>query len=130
MTEEEILREIDRLCMEELPKEIRTINESYNDGIILEDFTKTTVQGGPYSWPYLKVSVTDGEYEEKDRILKRAVYNVTIEMVLPERRENWILLSRYREAVRAAIMSEGIKKFSYLKRFNWERNIIKISIAL
>ena len=114
--------------MEELPKEIRTINESYNDGIILEDFTKTTVQGGPYSWPYLKVSVTDGEYEEKDRILKRVVYNVTIEMVLPERRENWILLSRYREAIKS-MLSCGKEVDCNINNFRWMKNEMKIRIT-
>ena len=107
MTLENVLTEVDRILTDVLPDEIKKINEKYNDGILLRDFTGNTITKDNCSLPYLKVTCSSCEITEKDRILRNEVYSLKIEIMAAQQNEMWQIYSRYGEAIENAMNGEN-----------------------
>lgn len=88
------------LCRDVLPEYIEAVNELHNDGVIFPQFTDIVTENGNKMPPYMKLTITGGEYTEKDRIIETTVYTVELEFVLPKVLANCVAYMRYREAVR------------------------------
>ena len=102
-----MLTEVDRIIADVLPDEIKKINEKYNDGILLRDFTGNTITKENCSLPYLKVTCSSCEITEKDRILRNEVYSLKIEIMAAQQNEMWQIYSRYGEAIENAMNVEN-----------------------
>ncbi len=79
--EERILNEITDILMNDLPKVLLDLEEQSEDSIHLPPFRyaglKENIPPGT-GLPYAFVEIEDGEYTEKDRIVKNRIYRVVI----------------------------------------------------
>ena len=90
--EERILKEITDLLMNELPKVLLELEEQSEDSIRLPPFRYVGVEEDlpvGMGLPHAFVEIEEGEYTEKDRIVKNVIYRVRITVKLAEKRLIW-----------------------------------------
>lgn len=79
--EERILKEITDILMNDLPKVLLELEEQSEDSIRLPPFRYVGLEENlppGTGLPYAFVEIEEGEYTEKDRIVKNRVYRVMI----------------------------------------------------
>lgn len=92
--EERILKEITDILMNDLPKVLLELEEQSEDSNRLPPFRYVGLEENlppGTGLPYAFVEIEEGEYTEKDRIIKNRVYKATIQLKLI----NCALLWRY-----------------------------------
>ncbi len=97
-----VLDEFVRLMSEELNDSICKINVQHNDGLVISDVSGVFVKDcekSPTSLPYLLVSIENGTFTEKDRIIEASIYDLKMELNLSRQNELYRHYSRYAEAV-------------------------------
>ncbi len=102
ISEEKILEDITVLLMEKLPGELLRLEESTEDGKQLPAFRYAGRQDNlppGTGLPYVFVEVTEGEYTEKDRIVRNVVYSVNLQLKLT----NYGLVWRYFKGIETII---------------------------
>ena len=109
---ESIYHELENLFIHNLSDCIEKINKEHNDGIIIKQFSNTTLSGTCIKTPSFIFNIEESELSEKDRIIENTVYKIIIEINLPPNPENkLILLCRYYEAIELSINNnEGLQK--------------------
>ncbi len=109
---ESIYHELETLLIHNLSDCIEKINKEHNDGIIIKNFSNTTLTGTCIKTPSFTLNIEESELSEKDRIIENTVYKISIEINLPPNSENkLILLCRYYEAIEMTINNnEGLQK--------------------
>ncbi len=97
---EKIRNELENLLINELPRQIDTVNRVHNDGVVLVPFTNRTMHDEHLAPPYWKLTVTSGERQDKDILLQNVVWTVKLELMLPHMWKNKdLLMDRYTEAL-------------------------------
>jgi len=79
--EERILKEITDILMNDLPKVLLELEEQSEDSIRLPPFRYVGLEENlppGTSLPYAFVEIEEGEYSEKDRIVKNRIYRLVI----------------------------------------------------
>ena len=90
--EERILKEITEILMNDLPKVLLELEEQSEDSIRLPPFRYVGLEenlsaGTPL--PYALMEIEEGEYTEKDRIVRKTQYIVSIHMLLLKNTDIW-----------------------------------------
>lgn len=101
--EESVLEELAGILKDKLPDYIQKLNEEHNDGLILPAFCGVAAEGGQLRLPYLTLALSEGEYDEKDRIIENVKYTAKIGMVLPMPLDTGKARARYRESIRLLV---------------------------
>ena len=101
--EEQILKEIRDLLMNELPKVLLELEEQSEDSIRLPPFRYVGVEEVlpvGTGLPYVFVEIEEGEYTEKDRIVKNVIYSLKVKMKLNDDSFVWRYIVGLREVLR------------------------------
>jgi len=83
--EERILKEITDILMNDLPKVLLELEEQSEDSIRLPPFRYVGLEENlppGTGLPYAFVEIEEGEYTEKDRIVKKQLYGIIITIKL------------------------------------------------
>ena len=94
--EERILKEITDILMNDLPKVLLELEEQSEDSIRLPPFRYVGLEENlppGTGVPYVFVEIKEGEYTEKDRIVKNVRYRVRIKVKAGEKRLGWWYLA-------------------------------------
>lgn len=110
---ETVYNELEELLIKKLLGYIEKINKQHNDGLIIKPFENTSLEENCIKQPCFKLTFTNGEYSEKDRIIENEVFNVCLEIILQSQLEKKsIMVFRYVEAI-SNLFSENETAFSY-----------------
>ena len=118
---ETVYKELEDLFIQKLPEYIEKVNKEHNDGIILKPFMNKELDEDCIKLPSFKFTLDEAEYTEKDRIIENTVFEISLEINLPQNKENKIiLLFRYYEAIEMAMKKKSCDctKFSILRTTN------------
>lgn len=118
---ETVYKELEDLFIQKLPEYIEKVNKEHNDGIILKPFMNKELDEDCIKLPSFKFTLDEAEYTEKDRIIENTVFEISLEINLPQNKENKIiLLFRYYEAFEMAMKKKSCDctKFSILRTTN------------
>ncbi len=94
--EERILKEITDILMNDLPKVLLELEEQSEDSIRLPPFRYVGLEENlppGTGLPYAFVEIEEGEYTEKDRIVKNVRYRVSVKVKVGEKRLSWWYLA-------------------------------------
>lgn len=94
--EEQILKEITDILMNDLPQVLLELEEQSEDSIRLPPFRYVGLEENlplGTSLPYAFVEIEEGEYTKKDRIVKNVRYCVRIRVKVTEIRLGWWYLA-------------------------------------
>jgi hypothetical protein len=94
--EERILKEITDILMNDLPKVLLELEEQSEDSIRLPPFRYVGLEENlppGTGLPYAFVEIEEGEYTEKDRIVKNVRYRVRITVKIGDQQLCWWYLS-------------------------------------
>ena len=111
-----VYKELEDLFINKLPDFIEKVNVEHNDGIILKPFENTKLEENCLNLPSFKFAFEQAEYEEKDRIIENTIYEVSLEIKLPEYEKNkTIQLWRYIEAINKMLLEEKNEDIEYFR---------------
>ena len=103
------MEDMTALLMENLPGELLKIEETSTDGQRLPALRYAGREGGfppGTGFPHAFIEVSEGEYTEKDRIVRNVVYTVKIQVKLAD----YALVWRYFRGIEEA-MQEGVELY-------------------
>ena len=101
--EEQILKEIRDLLMNELPKVLLELEEQSEDSIRLPPFRYVGLEDSlpvGTGLPNAFVEIEEGEYTEKDRIVKNVIYSLKVMLKLKDLAFLWRYVAGIREVLR------------------------------
>lgn len=111
---ENVYKELENLFINKLPDYIDKVNIENNDGIILKPFENTKLEENCIKLPAFNFAFEEADYEEKERIIENTVYEISIEIKLPEyEKDKTINLWRYIEAINKMLLEEKNEDFEY-----------------
>jgi len=90
--EERILKEITDILMNDLPKVLLELEEQSEESIRLPPFRYVGLEENlppGTGLPHAFVAIEEGEYTEKDRIVRKTQYIVSIHMLLLKNTDIW-----------------------------------------
>jgi hypothetical protein len=131
--EENILFTLKSIIENNFSVYIQQLNEEYNDDVFLDDISEVVLVEGSKKLPYFKLSIKNGEYEEKDRIIENEIYKVQLEFMLPQNNvDGWRVLFRYKEAFQRCIADfreqDGYWQWVKLRKSN--SNIVELEFTV
>ena len=110
--EERILKEITDILMNNLPKVLLELEEQSEDSIRLPPFRYVGLEENlppGTGLPYAFVEIEEGEYTEKDRIVKNIRYRVRLLLKLTEKRLGWWYLAGMKACCTGCTINESGK---------------------
>ena len=125
-----VYKELEDLFINKLPDFIEKVNVEHNDGIILKPFENTKLEENCLNLPSFKFAFEQAEYEEKDRIIENTIYEVSLEIKLPEYEKNkTIQLWRYIEAINKILLEEKNEDIEYFQITKIQRTKVFIKLV-
>lgn len=113
---ENVYKELENLFINKLPDYIDKVNIENNDGIILKPFENTKLEENCIKLPAFNFAFEEADYEEKDRIIENTVYEISIEIKLPEyEKDKTIHLWRYIGVINKMLLEEKMKILNIFK---------------
>lgn len=104
---ETICKELENLLIKKLPEYIEKINKKYNDNLILKPFENTRLEENCIKQPCFILTITCGEYSDKDRIIENEIYNIKFEINVYENQKNKLTtIWRYVESLERMFTEE------------------------
>lgn len=107
--EEALLESISDLLMEKLPAELLAIEEGCRDGVHLEPMRYAGSEGKKplgIGMPYALITIEEGDYTEKDRIVRNVVYTLKIQLKLAD----YGLVWRYFRGLQEVLTKQNIRR--------------------
>ena len=113
---ENVYKELENLFINKLPDYIDKVNIENNDGIILKPFENTKLEENCIKLPAFNFAFEEVDYEEKDRIIENTVYEISIEIKLPEyEKDKTIHLWRYIGVINKMLLEEKNEDIEYFQ---------------
>lgn len=113
---ENVYKELENLFINKLPDYIDKVNIENNDGIILKLFENTKLEENCIKLPAFNFAFEEAYYEEKDRIIENTVYEISIEIKLPEyEKDKTIHLWRYIGVINKMLLEEKNEDIEYFQ---------------
>ena len=113
---ENVYKELENLFINKLPDYIDKVNIENNDGIILKPFENTKLEENCIKLPVFNFAFEEADYEEKDRIIENTVYEISIEIKLPEyEKDKTIHLWRYIGVINKMLLEEKNEDIEYFQ---------------
>jgi len=114
--EERILKEITDILMNDLPKVLLELEEQSEDSDRLPPFRYVGLEENlppGTGLPYAFVEIEEGEYTEKNRIVKNRIYTVNLNLKIAEKVHIWKYINTIIEVL---IISRDMNKRLRIKR--------------
>lgn len=125
--EERILKEITDILMNDLPKVLLELEEQSEDSIRLPPFRYVGLEENlppGTGLPYAFVEIEEGEYTEKDRIVKNLRYRVRIRVKTNHVTSNWY----YFHGIEQAIIRQTV--YQRMKILDKNKESLTLAITL
>jgi hypothetical protein len=127
--EERILKEITDILMNDLPKVLLELEEQSEDSIRLPPFRYVGLEENlppGTSLPYAFVEIEEGEYTEKDRIVKNTLFRIKITPKLRSITLVWL----YYTGLRLLIEKYGFRNFRIYQKFKLTTGVFSLLIQI
>lgn len=128
---EKVLDEFVKMMKDKLNDSIYQINVKHNDGLIIADINDVVIKGcekGSRFLPYICVSIENGTFTEKDRIIEASIYNLKLEINITRQKELYKHYSRYAEAICDVISNNTVGEswqFLEMVELNGEKVLVR-----